>query len=247
MEKLSDIIKKARKDMGLSQAQLAKLYGSGQTTISEWESGKVTQIRDWERLAAILHIPRHVFLKTMTDSTMVIDGVQRLSAVIREQAEAEQPKGLGKIAALVKKNQAVIARQAPQMSVRDVPVYGRAQGGPAGEFEFNGEVMGWESRPPMLEGVPDAYAIYVDGDSMYPRYKPGETVWINPSKPPSRGDDVIVQLHPVEEHGSQRGFIKEFVKWSPNHLVVCQHNPAGELTYDRNDVKTMHTIVFSQK
>lgn len=260
MENLSDLIRNARKAKGLTQAEVADLYGSGQTTVSEWEKGKVTQIRNWERLADILDIDRDVFLRTMTESTALVDGIQRMSSIIRLQMDGALP-AMGATAVAVSKsvkspptfygggpvNTPVVARSFPHMNARDVPVYGRAQGGPAGEFEFNGEIMGWESRPPMLEGVPDAYAIYVDGDSMFPRYKPGETVWMNPSKPPSRGDDVIVQLHPKEEHGPFRGFIKEFVKWSPNHLVVYQHNPAGELTYERDDVKTMHTIVFSQK
>lgn len=82
---------------------------------------------------------------------------------------------------------------------------------------------------------------------MYPRYKPGETVWTNPSKPFVRGDDIIVQLHPAQEGGTPRGYIKEFVRWEPKYLVVSQYNPPMELKYERNMVITTHKIDFSQK
>lgn len=106
--------------------------------------------------------------------------------------------------------------------------------------------MGWEMRPPALEGVREAYAVYVDGSSMYPRYKAGETVWVNPNKPPRREDDVIVQIL-GERDAPPLGYIKEFVGWSGNNLVVRQHNPAGEMIIPKDQVVSVHLIAFSQR
>lgn len=166
-----------------------------------------------------------------------VKATPRLLAMISEKLNSQETQPTNQISVI----------EAPPMGRRDVPVFGKAQGGDGGVFEFNGEVLGWEDRPPMLEGVSSAYAVYVDGDSMYPRYKAGETVWVNPNKVPAREDDVIIQLRPITEGDAPRGFIKEFVGWRENKLVVMQHNPSGEISYERWEVLSVHPIVFSKR
>src|SRR5262249_26816986 len=61
-----------------------------------------------------------------------------------------------------------------------IPVYGHAMGGKDGEFVLNGNQVSEVLAPPNLSHVPDAYAVYVVGDSMEPRYFAGETVFVNP-------------------------------------------------------------------
>ena len=46
--------------------------------------------------------------------------------------------------------------------------------------------------PANLGGVRAAYAIYMVGDSMEPRYEQGWLLHVNPFKPPTRGRDVVV-------------------------------------------------------
>ena len=89
----------------------------------------------------------------------------------------------------------------------------------------------------------DTADVYVDGESMFPRYKPGETAWVNPSRPARRGDDVIVQLHSEDEDGTPFGFIKEYVSKTATHLVLCQYNPQQEVRFLLEEVKSVHTIV----
>lgn len=48
------------------------------------------------------------------------------------------------------------------------------------------------SAPPNLLGVDGAYAALVADNSMSPRVRPGDTVFVNPSKPPRPGDLVMV-------------------------------------------------------
>ncbi len=237
METLSEIIRNKRRTLGMSQEKLGARVGQSQKTISDWEKGKVTQIRNWETVADVLGIDRDAFLALMTEAVAMDPTTQRVTPAVREVLKARSPS----------QNDSIKVGESPNIGARDVPVWGRAVGGDDGVYEFNGETLGWEMRPPILAGVKEAYAVYVDGESMFPRYKPGETVWINPNLPAARGADVIVQLHPDDPDDPPRGFIKEFLGWTPNLLRLHQWNPEGEVTFPRAMVKSVHTIVYSQR
>lgn len=248
MEKPGELIKKQRNKLGLSQEELGDLVGYRQTTISDWERGKIGQIRKVNIVADALKIPRDVFARSLADEVGRRPHTKRINPKIRETMESGSKHAQESIVA---KYQNVAANiriaDAPIAGVRDVPVFGVAHGGDSGVFEFNGQILGYEMRPPVLDGVREAYAVYVDGSSMYPRYKPGETVWINPNRPPKREDDVIVQLFSDDPDMPPLGFIKEFVAWTGSSLIVRQHNPGQEIKYPRERVKSVHIIVFSQR
>lgn len=134
---------------------------------------------------------------------------------------------------------------APEFSRKRLPVYGQAIGGDDGRFAFNGELIDTVSCPPGLENVPNAYAVFVSGESMVPAYRPGDTVWVHPTRPPRRGDDVVVQMHPANSDDPVEGYIKEFVSWTPTMLVLKQHNPAREIEIERQAVVSVHKIIGS--
>lgn len=248
MNKLSTIVKQKRKAMGLNQKQFGNLFGVDQRTVSAIEKGETAMPRNSEKLSAVLGISTQEMSSMMAIAGIELNKTERMPSAVREKVnKIVAPDRIVDRYKSVSQEPGVSVRHVPPIGNRDVPVYGRAQGGPDGMFEFNGEIMGWETRPPNLDGVRDAYAVYVDGDSMYPRYKPGETVWINPSRPPTREDDVIVQLHPNHEGDAPFGFIKEFRAWTPTHLVVWQHNPPTEVRYLRDSVKSVHYIAYQQR
>lgn len=124
-------------------------------------------------------------------------------------------------------------------------VLGASKGGDDGKLIYNGQVIERIPRPPILENVEDAYATYVTGSSMRPRFKEGEKVWVHPHRPARRGDDVVVQVYPEQEGDAPEGFIKEFVRFAGSKLILFQHNPAGEFELDRVTVKSVHVIVGS--
>ncbi|QPC43507.1 helix-turn-helix transcriptional regulator [Kaustia mangrovi] len=150
-------------------------------------------------------------------------------------------------AAMAHEPNARIGGPAPPYDRNAVPVYGRARGGDDGRYEFNGEVIGWEPRPAHLRGVPGVYAVYIDGESMYPRYKPGETVVAQPGKPVAKGDDVIIQLAPDSEDESPFGFVKEFVKYTPTKIILSQFNPPRQIEFERDKVISVHRIVHASR
>ena len=97
--------------------------------------------------------------------------------------------------------------------------------------------IGYTPRPANLGGVRDAYAIYMIGDSMEPRYEQGWLLHVNPFKPPTRGRDVVVYKR------GQAVLIKQFVGWEGDNLVLRQLNPDQTLHIPRGDVRDCHLVV----
>lgn len=107
---------------------------------------------------------------------------------------------------------------------RDVPVMGTAVGGDNGDFRFNGEAVDYVRRPPGLDKIREAFAIYLRGDSMSPRFDHGDLLYIHPGQPVRPGDYVLVELHGQD---SEPGacYVKRLVKQTAHKLVLAQFNP----------------------
>lgn len=131
----------------------------------------------------------------------------------------------------------------PGTSPRDLPVYGAAMGGDDGAFDFNGTVNEYVARPPILAGVANGYAVYVQGESMEPRYFAGELVHVNPNRPITPGCFVVVQIRTGDPHVPTRGLIKQFVRRTATRLHLRQFNPQGELEHELGQVLSIHRIV----
>ena len=102
---------------------------------------------------------------------------------------------------------------------------------------FSNDPIGYTPRPANLSGVREAYAIYMVGDSMEPRYEQSWLLHVNPFKPPTRGRDVVVY---------KRGnvvLIKQFVGWEGDTLVLRQLNPPETLRIPRGEVRECHLVV----
>lgn len=127
---------------------------------------------------------------------------------------------------------------------RMIPVYGQAVGGVDGEFEMNGHKLYEVMAPPILSGIRGAYAVAVSGESMFPRYEDGETCFVDPRRRVKRGDYVIAQIE-VNDHSPPLAYVKRFVRWNAEELVLEQFNPAKELRFDARQVKSVHYIALA--
>lgn len=125
-----------------------------------------------------------------------------------------------------------------------IPVYGHAMGGKDGEFVLSGNQVSEVLAPPNLSHVPDAYAVYVVGDSMEPRYFAGETVFVNPRLPISRGAFVVAQILKGQE-AEPRAYVKRFVSQDSKRLRLEQYNPKKILEFPISTVGDIHRIVMS--
>ena len=125
-----------------------------------------------------------------------------------------------------------------------IPVYGHAVGGKDGEFILSGNQVSEVLAPPNLSHVPDAYAVYVVGDSMEPRYFAGETVFVNPRLPIGRGSFVVAQISKGQE-GEPRAYVKRFVSQDAKRLRLEQYSPKKVLEFPMSTVVAIHRIVMS--
>jgi phage repressor protein C with HTH and peptisase S24 domain len=126
-----------------------------------------------------------------------------------------------------------------------IPVKGAGQGGSDGWFPWNGEIVDYVSRPPHLAGATDAYAVYVAGSSMEPRYYAGELVHIHPGKPVTVGAFVLVQVKPESEGDPPKAFMKRLVRRTATKVAFEQFNPPKEIDIKTADIISMHRIVGS--
>ena len=131
----------------------------------------------------------------------------------------------------------------PPIAGDKIRVHGAAQGGPDGWFPWNGEIVDYVSRPPHLAGAMEAYAVYVAGSSMEPRYYAGELVYIHPGKPVTTGAFVLVQVKPESEGEAPRAFIKRLARRTATKSTFEQFNPPKEIDIKAADIMTTHRIV----
>ncbi len=83
---------------------------------------------------------------------------------------------------------------------------------------------------------------------MYPAHREGSVLYVNPDRPASIGDDVVIELYSDSEsddlqHKSGKGYIKRLVRRTPTKIVVEQFNPPAEIEFERERVKSLHRVV----
>lgn len=215
-----------------NESELARRLGTDQQNVNNFITGRVKRSHIWREIGALLQISEDEMRDLM-------------KARGRQEGKNTKLPIPIKVADFFHEVPAQPVRMPAESATRMIPVLGKAVGGDDGEYEFNGQPIDWRSCPPTLTNVADAYAIYVDGESMSPRYLPGEIAFVHPDKPPRANDHVVVQLKPTEDGAAPRGFIKKFIGWSPTKLLLEQYNPAKKLDFDRREVFKVHLIVLS--
>ena len=113
---------------------------------------------------------------------------------------------------------------------QDLPVWAAVQGGEEGAMVITASPIDWIARPRELEVV-DAFAVFLIGDSMYPRYDHGDQLYIHPHRPPKGGDDCLF-IRQVDDT-SFLGLAKTLVRPGADKWRVRQFNPAREFDLDR--------------
>ncbi|ARR54576.1 hypothetical protein HY78_14620 [Rhizorhabdus wittichii DC-6] len=110
---------------------------------------------------------------------------------------------------------------------------------------FPNEAVDQLRRPFRLINRPGIYAIYFEGDSMEPKYTPGEPAFIDPHKPPAILDYVLVQLR-KEEGDDETVFTvlaKRLVARSASYVELEQFNPPMRFRIKREMIARMHKIL----
>ncbi len=122
---------------------------------------------------------------------------------------------------------------------RDLPVMGAVKGGSEGFYFNEGEAKEFVERPSNLKGVFNGFGLYVDGESMEPRYFAGELLYVNPNRPLTRNCFVAVEL------SDGQGLIKQFLRRSDDEVVLRQFNPPRDIHLKAGEVKQIYRITGS--
>ncbi|WP_398471531.1 helix-turn-helix transcriptional regulator [Tardiphaga sp.] len=132
---------------------------------------------------------------------------------------------------------------------RDVPVLGITVGGDTDDgddrdpdFWLNGEVVNYVVRPAGLSHVKDLFSVYVQGESMWPRYEENDLVFLTKAAP-AIGDDVVIELHKTSEGGDHATFVKRLVRRRGSYLTVRQYNPDKEIDFSMKEIKNLFRVI----
>lgn len=195
-------MKSLREAAGLTQAQLAERANTSQSQIDRLEKGERRLTADWMvRIAAALGVEPRALLGGPA-------GPPPPARSASPPPRAEMP--------------------------RDVPVYGTAMGANGeGAFILNqtGGVVDRVRRGPGIAENQKVFAIYVEGDSMAPRFDPGELVYLDPTRPCRVGDDVVFIVEPEQSGDAPRAYLKRLVRRTADRLICEQFNPAKRVEF----------------
>jgi phage repressor protein C with HTH and peptisase S24 domain len=215
---------RALERVGTSQADLARHLRLAPSAVSRLIKGE-RQMKPLEtvQIAAFLGVPEDELLRHAVEGAAPGEAAPRAGRGRPPMAAA---------ASTVPPAPAGFARN-PDL----IPIRSAGRGGTEQEMFLADGPIGYTPRPANLSGVRAAYAIYMVGDSMTPRYEPGWLLHVNPFKPPTRGRDVVVY---------KRGnavLIKQFLGWERDALVLRQLNPEDTLRIARAEVLECHLVV----
>ena len=229
----------AREQAGFARASdAARAIGVGEPTYLGHENGSRGLSRAGARYARFFHVSLDWLIGGRGDFR-VGGGETRFAAALGSAGLADEPTG-----PLAPPPPRHAELGGPARFGAVIPAYGQAVAGKDGEFILNGNRIVDILAPPSLQGVPDAYAVYVVGDSMEPRYFAGEAVFVNPRLPVRRGDFVVAQIAADEEGEPPHAYIKRFVARDARHLRLEQFNPRKPLEFPVARVVSVHRIIM---
>lgn len=156
---------------------------------------------------------------------------------IQEESGIPLPKGLGNQTLKEAKVSVFPAHPAPAV---DLPVRGQAAGARGDAFMMHDHLADtYVERPWFLIGRGSAYALYVFDDSMMPAYQHGHMLYVDPARPASPGDDVVIEMN------DGQAFLKRLKRRTASETICEQFNPKKERRFATKDIKSIHLVVAS--
>ena len=158
---------------------------------------------------------------------------------IQDKTQAKELNAV--LASLPQPTEVQLTGAQPAMSGKsDLPVYASAEGGPSG-MVVTPDPIDWIKRPEPLLNVQGAFAVYVIGDSMEPRYEQGDMILVHPSRPVQQNDDVLLAAQ--RDDGSMAALIKRLVRWNTRIWSVRQYNPKREYDLARAEWQLAYVVI----
>lgn len=117
-----------------------------------------------------------------------------------------------------------------------LPVYGRRMVGRYCMLQFDEEPIEMVDKPSSLTA--HAYGVYVPGDSMEPRIKAGDLLYIEPHQPVRKDDLVVVGY---DEAGPRE--ILQYQCQKDDKIILTRANPSETITVNSVDIHTLERVV----
>ena len=125
-----------------------------------------------------------------------------------------------------------------------VPLIGFAQAGDGGYFSDGGFPTGhgWDLVELPAATAPNAYALTVQGESMMPLYRNGDTLIVDPEAQVRSGDRVVVKTAAGEI------LAKVLRRNGPDRIELASLNPAhADRTFQRDEIDWIARIVWASQ
>lgn len=121
-------------------------------------------------------------------------------------------------------------------------VYGLAAGSLAGAFTQTSEEIYHVKCPPALADVSGAYALRTHGESMVPRYMPGDILYVNPHQKVAPGDHVIIQTMLHDNSGTET-WVKRYDGEETGEVKAWQYSPPAAIRFRKRFIKHIHRVL----
>jgi phage repressor protein C with HTH and peptisase S24 domain len=236
---LGRVLREARERQDKTQADVGGVVGISRAAVGQWEKGNTEPTT--ENLIAVCEYLGIDLTEATAGRLLFLSAPPTQSRRIQVAPPRQFPSMRGNTggSSRIESPMAVERQSMP----KDVPVVGIAVGGSEGDFAFNGAVIDYVRRPPGIAHTKDVYALYVVGMSMSPRFEEGELVYVAPSRSPSIGDYVVVQMKPEDAGSEPKAFIKRLVRRTADTLHLEQFNPAGMVKLPTAEVASIHRVI----
>lgn len=124
----------------------------------------------------------------------------------------------------------------------DAPIY-RAVAGRGGVWTImrDEEPIDWRARAPHFEQATKVFGFYAPDDSMAPRFKSGETVWVDPLRPATPGDDALF-VAKTTGRAPQQMILAELKSASDEDYTYIQYKDGAEQRLSRRKWSAIHVL-----
>jgi transcriptional regulator with XRE-family HTH domain len=122
-------------------------------------------------------------------------------------------------------------------TTNQLPIFGKRIVGQYCMLEFDQEPIEMVDKPSSLASNKDAYGVYVPGDSLEPRVKTGDLLYVEPHQPVRKDDLVVVGYG---EDGPRE--ILVYQGQSGDKIILFRANPEEVMKVDSADIKTLERV-----
>ena len=136
----------------------------------------------------------------------------------------------------------------PDRSLPGIPVMGTSLAGSEGDFQMNsGEPIDRVPRPRHLKDRVGLFCLIVSGESMWPWKRPGQIIYVDPTRPPQIGDHVVIELHPTPPDDDRPAFLKMLAGRSSTKIKLRQYNPDNVFEVEMKRVNRVLRVMTEEE